>query len=166
MNSETEVVLEDRRWRACLDPERLVTRVMGATFAHSRLKSYDKSGVSFLFCSDARIQELNLRWMNKDAPTNVLSFPSVITSQVFNAKYLGDIAIAYETILSESRNENKSMEHHATHMLLHGLLHLMGFDHQDEEHAAIMESLESEILVSMGIEDPWAIYRDMDAGND
>jgi probable rRNA maturation factor len=166
MSPEIEVILEDSRWRGHFDPEQLVTRVLNQAIFHSNLDFSNKLYASILFCSDARIQELNLRWMNKDAPTNVLSFPASLDAPFPGGLYLGDIAIAYETVVSESQLESKPLEDHAAHMLLHGLLHLLGFDHEDEEQAALMENLESEILVAMGISDPWADYRETGSSNE
>ena len=156
MSIEIEVVVEDDRWAHQLDPGRLVADVAKYVRLNKSTNIPNNSSATALFCSDARIRELNSRWMNKDAPTNVLSFPALLYGPSEAERYLGDIAISFETILSEAENDRRTFDEHATHMLLHGLLHLLGFDHQNEDEAVQMERLESEILVAMGMGDPWA----------
>jgi probable rRNA maturation factor len=160
MNAGIEIILDDERWRNHIDPEQFVARVVSHIEPVTKLNWPALSGASVLFCSDARIQELNLRWMSKDAPTNVLSFPAIASPVFGSEEYLGDIAIAFETIVSEAKNEKKTVEQHASHMLIHGFLHLLGLDHKNDEEATLMESIESEILVSMGMGDPWVSYKE------
>jgi probable rRNA maturation factor len=156
MSLEIEVIIEDRRWLDDLDPEQLVARFVDQIGHHKKISVPNNVEASVLFCSDNRIQELNQKWMQKNAPTNVLSFPAAEFQKFCDQKYLGDIAISFETVVSEARNEGKSVYQHAAHMLVHGFLHLLGFDHQSEDQAALMEGHESEILIGIGIEDPWA----------
>lgn len=104
---------------------------------------------SILLTNNAHIQTLNRDFRNKDKPTNVLSFPDGTDG------YLGDIAIALETIEAESAEQDKDFYHHLTHMVVHGLLHLKGYDHETEKDATQMETLEIKILADINIENPY-----------
>jgi probable rRNA maturation factor len=109
--------------------------------------------VSLLFCDDARIKELNRQFRGQDKPTNVLSFPG--PDPLESAHFLGDIAIAYETVAREAEEQGKSLEHHCRHMIVHGFLHLLGHDHEDDEEAEFMEATEIHILARLGVENPY-----------
>ena len=104
---------------------------------------------SILLTNDEHIQNLNRDFRAKDKPTNVLSFPDGENG------YLGDIAISLNTIEAEAQEQNKDFYHHFIHMVIHGLLHLQGHDHEDDSEAEKMESLETQILADMGIETPY-----------
>ncbi len=106
--------------------------------------------IALLFCDDAAIKELNSRFRGKDRPTNVLSFPS---GQ--DKGFLGDIAIARETCVAEAADKNIPLRAHAAHLIIHGMLHLIGYDHESEDEARIMERRETEILRAMGVADPY-----------
>lgn len=109
--------------------------------------------VSFLFCDDARIRGLNRQFRGKDKPTNVLSFPG--PEPLDDAQCLGDIALAFETIAREAQEQGKSLEHHCRHMIVHGFLHLLGYDHEESIEAEEMEATEIRILQALGVEDPY-----------
>jgi len=108
--------------------------------------------VSLLLGDDAAIAALNKEFRGKDGPTNVLSFPPAHGEPGF----LGDIALAAETIVEEAQFQGKSVENHAAHLVVHGFLHLLGYDHMNEADAEKMEARERAILNSIGIEDPYA----------
>lgn len=115
--------------------------------------------LSLVLTDDASIREINAQWRNKDKPTNVLSFPAFdIAPGEKPGRMLGDIIIAHETVEREAREEQKSFDHHLQHMIVHGLLHLLGYDHEDEEEAEEMEGLEREILHTLAITDPYALH--------
>lgn len=136
--------------------------------------------VSLLLTDDAHIQDLNKAWRGKDKPTNVLSFPAPAPpgnlsrnlagnsganlggnlAGNFGPRHLGDIALAYETLVREAEAESKPLAHHYAHLIVHGVLHLLGYDHEVEAEAEIMEALEVKALATLGIDDP---YRDMAA---
>ncbi len=115
------------------------------------------SELSIVFTDDAHIRTLNAGWRGKDKPTNVLSFPA------FPVKpgdplppMLGDIVLAAETVSREAELEEKPFDHHLLHLMVHGVLHLLGYDHEDEEDAEAMEALERRVLAKLAIPDPYA----------
>jgi probable rRNA maturation factor len=108
--------------------------------------------VSLLLGDDAAIAALNQEWRGKAGPTNVLSFPAAPPVQGF----LGDIALAAETIAAEAEFQGKSFSAHASHLVVHGFLHLLGYDHETAPEAEAMEGRERAILLSLGIDDPYA----------
>lgn len=116
--------------------------------------------VSVALTDDAELQALNKAWRGKDRPTNVLSFPAEMPDlppDALETTPLGDIALAAETVQREAREQHKSFDDHLTHLAVHGLLHLLGYDHETTAGATEMEALEVEILARMGVADP---YRD------
>jgi probable rRNA maturation factor len=123
--------------------------------------------VSVLFTTDSEIHTLNREWRGRDAPTNVLSFPMLTHAEVLALGpdgppvLLGDIALAYATCAREAAEKGIALGHHAAHLLVHGLLHLAGFDHVGPDaEAEAMEALETAALAKLGIPDP---YGDRDA---
>ncbi len=115
-----------------------------------------KSPVSILFTDDAVMASLNSAFRGVDRPTNVLSFPpgDVILP---DHDYLGDIALGLEISRAEAAGRNVSLRDHAAHLLVHGMLHLIGYDHEEEADAATMEAQESTILARLGVPDPYAV---------
>lgn len=117
---------------------------------------------SVLFTSDAEVHTLNREWRSRDKPTNVLSFPMLERAELETLapdgppEMLGDIALAYETCAREAAEKGVTLQAHATHLIVHGLLHLAGHDHVDsDEQAEAMEALETRILAKLGIADPY-----------
>jgi probable rRNA maturation factor len=143
------------------DEQRLVTlsrRIFDAAAKELRLHSENSIEISLLFANDARVQPLNRDWRAMDKPTNVLSFPSVnLEPGDTLPPVLGDIVLAYETIIREAKEEAKPFDDHVSHLLLHGFLHLLGYDHQIEAEATQMEAIETRILASLAITDPYAV---------
>ena len=128
----------------------------------------DECEVSFLFTDDAVIQDLNARFRNKDKPTNVLSFPSLdINPYDFSdrpnvmeegeALILGDVILAYETVVKEAEEQKKTVESHVKHLIVHSALHLLGYDHIEDIDAKEMEGKEIEILEKMGVKNPYLL---------
>ena len=112
-----------------------------------------KTLISIFFSGDKKVKELNNSFRKKRSATNVLSFPS---NHKFNdTLFLGDIIFSIETILKEAKRDNKSVENHLTHLFIHAVLHLLGFDHQTDEQAEKMENLEIEILSNLQIDNPY-----------
>ena len=117
---------------------------------------------SFLFTSDAEIHALNREWRQRDKPTNVLSFPMLAREELLELaadgppELLGDVALAHETCAREAAGKGIPLEHHATHLIVHGLLHLAGYDHEiSTADAEAMEALETKALAICGIADPY-----------
>jgi probable rRNA maturation factor len=111
---------------------------------------------TILFSDDETVAELNRTWRGKQGPTNVLSFPSAGRAAPDVPRHIGDIALAFGVVAREAREQEKSLIAHAGHLLVHGLLHLAGFDHMTDAEAEIMEAREAEILQGLGIADPYA----------
>lgn len=112
--------------------------------------------VSLLFTDDASIAKINAEWRSQDKPTNVLSFPAFpVEPGDMPGPMLGDIILAHETLVREAAELGKSFDDHRTHLLVHGFLHLLGYDHMDDEEAEEMEGLETRILARLGLSDPY-----------
>ncbi|WP_299195267.1 rRNA maturation RNase YbeY [uncultured Erythrobacter sp.] len=118
--------------------------------------------VSVLFTSDAEVHALNREWRERDKPTNVLSFPMLERDELLDLapegppEMLGDIALAHGTCAREAEAKGVPLDHHAAHLVIHGLLHLAGYDHVDsDEEAEAMEALEITALAKLGIADPY-----------
>jgi probable rRNA maturation factor len=115
------------------------------------------SEISVVLSDDEHIRELNKHHRGMDKPTNVLSFPAARTkAPAGGPRMLGDIVIAFETVEREAREEGKPIENHLSHLVVHGVLHLLGYDHEDDEEAEMMEARERQILAKLGIPDPYA----------
>ena len=112
----------------------------------------EPSEVSLVLTDDAAVQILNRDYRNKDRPTNVLSFPTVNAPGL-----LGDIVLSRETIIGEAVSGGKAVKDHLTHLIIHGLLHLLGYDHNSEDEAVVMEALEVEALAKLGIANPYIL---------
>lgn len=162
-----ETLAEDPRWDA-LGLDDLAGRAAAATLDRLGLDpgAYE---ISCLGCNDARIAELNADFRGKPQPTNVLSWPTAERAARRAGEMphlpgvsdrgpveLGDIALAWETCEAEARAAGLDMRHHASHLMVHGVLHLLGFDHDREADAVLMEGLEAEILAGLGVADPHA----------
>ncbi|WP_114292851.1 rRNA maturation RNase YbeY [Pseudosulfitobacter sp. DSM 107133] len=157
--------MEDPRWeQAGLSP--LADRAAQATFSHLNISEAE---IAILACDDARIAGLNADFRGKPTPTNVLSWPSDERGaeraggiplppepDPDGTLELGDIAIAYDTCAAEAAAAGKSLPDHATHLIVHGILHLLGYDHVRDADATLMERLEVEILGKMGLDDPYS----------
>ncbi len=163
-----DCLVEDHRWDG-LGLEKLAQVAAGATLLRLGLAPGGFE-ISLLGCSDARIADLNADFRGKPKPTNVLSWPSdergaeragtmpqLPRSGPQGPEELGDIAIAWETCAREAQEAGRTMADHVTHLLIHGTLHLLGFDHERDADATLMEGLETEILGKLGVADPYAL---------
>ena len=136
--------------------ERMAERAMAAVSA--RLGIAGGHELSLLFCDDAEIRTLNARWRERDSATNVLSFPAAdLAPGEAPPPLLGDIAIACETVAREAALEGKPFDHHLMHLMVHGILHLLGYDHLDDDEAQVMEDLERAVLDDLDIPDPYTV---------
>ena len=167
MEPLADCVIEDARW-AAVGLEPLALRAVQATLAALGLPETGFT-LAVMGCDDARIATLNAEFRGKPTPTNVLSWPVEDLSpdaegdEPFlpsegdpeDPESLGDIALSYETCLQEATEADKPMADHVTHLVIHGLLHCVGYDHINDGDAARMEGLEVRILASLGLPDPY-----------
>ena len=167
MEPLVDTIIEDPRWEGL---------GLAALAAHACTVALGELGLSvqgfslcLMGCDDAHIATLNADFRGKPTPTNVLSWPSKERAAKFagevpdlpepghpdDPESLGDIAIAWETCAAEAAEAGKSMADHVTHLVIHGLLHLLGYDHVDDIDATLMESTEARILETMGLSNPY-----------
>ena len=133
-----------------------VVNILTETVRLAGLKFPKESELSLVLAGDKTLQSLNKEWREKDKPTNVLSFPGKNIAVGETAEMmLGDVIISLETTKREATLENKTFEDHLSHLVIHGFLHLFGYDHETDEEAAQMESLEIKILNELGIANPY-----------
>lgn len=147
-----EVLIEAEGWNTCPpDASDLAIRAAGAALAAAGVSG----GLAILLADDDRLAELNLGFRAKAGPTNVLSFPAPANPE----GWLGDLALAFGTCRREAEAQDKRLEHHLQHLVAHGVLHLVGYDHESEAEAEAMEALEAKILAGLGAPDPYAAER-------
>ena len=150
-------------WPATHDWPDLAERALEAVLQVAPELDNQRLSADVLFTVDEEVRALNREWRMKDAPTNVLSFPMISRNDLLamnrdgGPEMLGDIALAYETCRREADDKGIPLENHAAHLLVHGLLHLAGHDHQTDGEAEAMEALETKALALMGIDDPYAL---------
>jgi probable rRNA maturation factor len=145
---EVDIIAGSELWRGHED---LLSRALAA----AAVEEGAQGAVSLLLGDDAAIAALNAQFRARQGPTNVLSFPAPLAGPGV-AGFLGDIALAAETIVEEANFQGKRFEHHAAHLVVHGFLHLLGYDHEDPAQAEQMEARERVILANLGIDDPYA----------
>jgi probable rRNA maturation factor len=142
-----EVEVEDEAWTAALpQAEQLACRAAEAVLADRQTEG----DVTVLLAEDEVIAELNERFRHKEGPTNVLSFPAAVSAR----PHIGDVALAYGVCAREAEAQGKTLENHLTHLVAHGVLHLLGYDHMTDAEAEEMEALERRILAGLGAPAP------------
>jgi probable rRNA maturation factor len=155
----TEVLVVAECWHEEPDAEAVIARAIEAAAAMVDADTGDAE-LAIMLTDDSGIRTLNANWRGIDKPTNVLSFPALQPPNGHEPddapRMLGDIAIAYETTRREADEEQKPFSHHLSHLAVHGFLHLVGYDHEKDFEAEMMESLERDILAGLGIPDPYA----------
>jgi probable rRNA maturation factor len=157
---EMDILIEDQGWDV-VDLDRIAVSV--CTALSDQLGLDKPHEISVLACNDARIAALNAQFRDKPNATNVLSWPSEdLRPETPGAlptppqmREIGDVALALETCLAEADGQNKSSNHHIAHLLVHGSLHLLGYDHETDADAALMEETEIKTLEKLGIESPY-----------
>ncbi|MBZ9697989.1 rRNA maturation RNase YbeY [Mesorhizobium sp. CO1-1-9] len=152
---EIDISVEAGDWPDEASLTRLVDRAVDAAFAETGAAGH--SELSIVFSGDAHVRTLNAGWRGKDKPTNVLSFPAFPPAKGGPLPpMLGDIVLAAETVAREAALEDKPLENHICHLVIHGLLHLMGHDHETDAEAEEMEAIERAALARLAIPDPYA----------
>lgn len=145
-----EVEIEDAAWTAALPDaasvaERAATAALGAV----------EGDVVVLLTDDAAVRDLNARFRDRDRPTNVLSFPAADMTLPGHAPHLGDLVLSFGVCAAEAEAQGKALADHLAHLTVHGVLHLLGRDHEAEAEAEEMEAEERSILASLGVADPY-----------
>ncbi|MBO3758814.1 rRNA maturation RNase YbeY [Ciceribacter sp. L1K22] len=159
---DLQIAVEDDGW-----PEEASLRALGERVLATALRYLVESErqplpkqppeLSLVFTDDASIREINSEWRGQDKPTNVLSFPAFpLQPGKMPGPMLGDIVMARETLEREAEELEKTFDEHLSHLLVHGFLHLFGYDHMNDEEASVMEGLETRILAQLGLSDPYA----------
>jgi probable rRNA maturation factor len=145
-----DIEIEDEAWTAALpDAPALVRAAAEAALVAEDALDRD---VTLLLTNDLAVQALNAQFRGQDKPTNVLSFPAPENLE----RFLGDVALAYETCAREAAEQGKPLSHHLQHLVAHGVLHLLGYDHMTDAEADEMEGLERRVLGGLGVPDPYA----------
>ena len=153
-----EVIVRSALWNKRRTARSIVKK---AVLAAAKAASTAPAELAIVLSNDSAIQALNRDWRGKNAPTNVLSFPAAPDvpgrgKSRHPAPYIGDIVIAYQTTAREAVAEGKRFDHHLAHLAIHGFLHLLGYDHENDRDAEKMESLERRILGRLAVPDPYA----------
>ncbi|MBX3478156.1 MAG: rRNA maturation RNase YbeY [Brevundimonas sp.] len=141
-----DIEIEDEAWATVPDVEARVQAAASAALGDV------EGAVVVLLTDDAAVQDLNARFRGRDRPTNVLSFPAPETAR----PHLGDLVLAHGVCVAEAAEQNKTVADHLSHLVVHGVLHLRGRDHEDEAEAEAMEAEERTILATLGVADPYA----------
>lgn len=148
------IEVEDESWLALAGLDALAQKAVEAALAGASVK--EPGEVALLFTDDSAIAEINAEWRGKDKPTNVLSFPAPdMPVPEGEARHLGDIVLAHGVITREAAEQGKTLHDHTAHLIVHGVLHLLGYDHETDAEAEEMERLEAAILNGLGIADPY-----------
>jgi probable rRNA maturation factor len=156
MRLNVDVVVLSPLWRPHRRAKAQAREAILAAAAACGVTLQDGAEAALHLCDDAHIRTLNKTWRGLDKPTNVLSFPAVQPQELAEALLLGDVVVAHETVAREAAVEGKSFADHFRHLVTHGFLHLVGFDHETEADARAMEAVERRALARLGVADPYA----------
>jgi probable rRNA maturation factor len=153
-----DVVIESPLWQDVMPAAETVVRRAVAASLPAELRGAE---LCVMLGDDAAVRDLNARYRGRDIATNVLSFPALRDGTPTAAgstlpTLLGDVAIAFETVRAEAESEGKTLDHHLSHLVVHGVLHLLGYDHETDAEADLMEGRERDILASLAVPDPYA----------
>jgi probable rRNA maturation factor len=168
---DVDIIAENSAWAAHLpDVEELCRRAAAAAFVTGAVADGgqpEAAEACIVLSDDAELQALNRQWRGIDAPTDVLSFPCEGSGTAVKARaqgplrqgplLLGDVVVALETAAAAAADEGKSLSDHLSHLVVHGMLHLLGYDHEAADEAAVMQALEARALATLGIADPYAM---------
>lgn len=158
---DIDILIEAEGWESIPEIEAVVERAAKAALQGAVIAP--DATLSVLLADNATVQGLNAQFRGKDKPTNVLSFPAApMPGQ--DEQVLGDIALAFETCRAEAHDEGKRLADHVTHLVIHGVLHLLGYDHETDADAEAMESRETALLAGFGIDNPYGERPEPEAG--
>jgi len=151
-----DITRMDARWDGVPGLDAVARRAAAAA-ARAVVFDEPRAELSLVLTDDERISALNLAYRQKSSPTNVLSFPTGDDSDQEDGRerLLGDVVLAFETISREADEQGKTLENHLCHLIVHGVLHLLGYDHEDDPSAAEMENLEISALAQIGVPNPY-----------
>lgn len=150
-----DIAIEADGWNAIPALEELIGRAVAAGLGVAPIQPMQGAELSILLTDDTRMRQINHAWRAVDKPTNVLSFPAVTPDRIESAALLGDIALALETLAREAKAEGKTFAAHLSHLIIHGLLHLLGEDHEEAAAAERMEAREVAALARLGYGNPY-----------
>jgi probable rRNA maturation factor len=151
-----DIMRSERRWPTTAKLRKLLTRAISAAASEAGLAWPEAAELSCVFTNDAEMTKINGQWRSKNQPTNILSFPgSAMAPGMEAGPMIGDLVLAFETVEREAGEQGKTFDDHLTHLLVHGFLHLFGYDHVKSDEAARMEQIEIRILYQMGITNPY-----------
>jgi probable rRNA maturation factor len=154
---EADVLIEDDRWGDHPDVEAAIGAAIGVLAADLSVPLPQRAAVTVVLADDAAVAALNIKFRQKAGATNVLSFPAGAgVAEPGAAAYLGDVILARQTVVREAEEMSVPFRHHLQHLALHGVLHLVGFDHVGSAAAEAMEALEVRLLARLGVADPYA----------
>jgi probable rRNA maturation factor len=153
-----EVLRKSEPWDRAAVSDAVLVRTAAAAFSAARPRGAGPCEVTIVLTDDAEQRALNRTWRGKDAPTNVLSFPAgaQMGEPLGEPHSLGDVVLAYETVAREAHADEIALADHVVHLVVHGVLHLLGYEHEDAAEAERMETLERAVLATFGIADPYA----------
>ncbi|MCR9257887.1 MAG: rRNA maturation RNase YbeY [Alphaproteobacteria bacterium] len=155
----TEVVVEGGGWAEALPDLEAISAAAADALTAENPPDLKAGTIVLLFTDDEAVRRLNHDFRDQDKPTNVLSFPADPGDLAYlpegEVLPLGDIALAFETCRGEAARDGKSLKDHVTHLVVHGMLHIFGYDHLDDGSASEMEGLEIRVLARLGVDDPY-----------
>lgn len=159
-----DIDIKDKSWHLHDGLREKIIKAISAVIEHFKLgQNFLNIEVYISLSNNSEIKDLNLKYRNKDKTTNVLSFPSGEINLNNSPKiknineflHLGDIMLSYEVVCQESSDQSKTFDEHLSHLVVHSMLHLLGFDHEQRKEAEAMEKIEIDILLSLGIKSPY-----------
>lgn len=143
-------------WRAIPDAAAVARKSARAALRLAGVATRPDAALAIALADDAMVRAANREWRGKDRSTNVLSFPAAAPGALARAAFLGDVILAFETVAAEAAAEDRRPADHLAHLVVHGVLHLLGYDHMTPSEAETMERHETLILASLGVPDPYA----------